>query len=238
MRGKIWILAWVFLSQMALSGVTLTHENGEVLEGAIVSYNPPSEGVKLKTAGQYKMVPFSEFTPESQQKITEWLADRMFKSSRLHIQVEEHVTTYKIKDEEYREEVEDIFYEIKLENRSSVDLKGLSIESGIFYKQELHGSTLPSQKYRKIDRMECDLSSKECRTFNTSIVKIEDRTLSSNNHIEYVYGNGASKTSKGRLEGMLLRVTRRSSSGKKLVRKTKKGHVPHKKKWGDYQKVY
>jgi len=253
MRWSIWmgISLFLFHTAVAVETVHLTNQSGDVIKGSIAVYNPPAEGVKIKIAGLYKVIPFSEFTEESQGKINQWLADKKFKSSSgLRIEIEEDLTRYTTNGSEfmpgggrdevyYKADIEEVYYDVKVENRSWVDLKDLVMDYQIFYEQEPPGELLPSQKYRKVDQFSFDLAPKEIRTFETELVTIQDRTLTQcpSNDTYNVYKNGASKTSEGRLGGMLLRITKPSSSGKELVRTVKDGRVPSEKKRTDYEKI-
>ncbi len=229
----------LFNTAQALETLKLTEKDGQTVVCSIVSYTPPAEAVKIRIAGKYKLVPFPKFTAESQKKINGWLADRKFKSSSgLRIKVEPNITKQEMNTGQHKGEIERVVYVLKLENRAAVDLTDIQVEYQIFYEQEIPGAKTPSQKYRKAGEFQCDLTPKEKRTFKTDMVQVEDRTLSYSGNTYYVYANGASKTSKGRLQGMLLRVTKRSALGKELVREIETGHVPDEKKRGDYQKVY
>jgi len=237
MKYRTLILGCLILcsTSFAVESLTLTDKEGNVTEGSITSYNPSDEIVKIKVKGQYIELPFSKFTAESQQEINGWLADKKFKSSSgLRIKLDDEVETNDTDSNQYIQETETAVYKLHLTNKSPIHLKDIKIEYYVFYEQEEHGSKDPAQKLCESGTMSCDLAPGEQREFKTKPVSVEDRTLTYSGNVYYTYGNGANKTSKGRIEGMLFRVTKPSLSGKLLTRDLKKGRVPKEKKWAEY----
>lgn len=215
--------------------LTLTDRSGNRMTGKVVTYTPPNEMVKLNTTAGYKLISFRDFTDESQRTIEHWLADREFKASGLRISIEPQIEKIKKAEVEYISDIERVTYTITLENRSAVELSGIEAEYQVFFEQELPGTKLSSQKYRKASTLKCgSILPGQTKVFTTKPVDIEDRALRSN----WIYNSGASKSSRGRLQGMLLLLSKESVSDELLTVEEECGRVPNKDRRTDYQKIY
>ena len=195
--------------------------DGKTVKAEIIGFNAKLGKVELKREGgkRVKVKP-AIFVQADQAYIQEWAALDGFRNpSSFKVECRKK-TVEKWKEDGSVHEVkyERKQYEVKIENRTSTPIEGLAVECRIYYEQEKSRpgqskTTLKLDKPGKLDLTH--LRTKETRTLKTDSIVLESRSF---NSVDYYYEQGDPQNTEGKLKGIWLRITAKTSGGQTAVR--------------------
>ncbi|MEE9369785.1 MAG: hypothetical protein V3V05_13130 [Pontiella sp.] len=165
-------------------------------------------------------VPLSIFSEADQKYILQWGFNKVFLSES-SFKIDAKRKEVKDKDDSYSstiqaKKVENMGYELVLENRSTAKLENIEIEYCIYYEQEraTRGKQLCEQgvRYEKIEIPY--LIPKSKKEIMTEAVKIYKAELDA----DWIYTSGVKNVQKGKVHGIWVQVHMKLDSGEKISR--------------------
>lgn len=191
------------------------------------------QSVKLYGKGGTTNYPLSFFSKEVQKKITGWASDKVFESSRFSVRFHEKEKSITVPNGH----IDLISYEIVFKNRSAVPLKAISVEYNIFYQYRLWNKE--DNQYIH-DKKILTLAPGQTKTIRTKQVQIRKEK-----HSRFVHSDSSGdpdnnsqgkvySTTKDRMEGIHLYLTKVGQNGALIRRTCSDGFPPKKKYWSEY----
>jgi len=199
---------------------TLTDRQGRSIDARIIRYNEADRSATIHPKGRSAItVPISTFSDEDQAYIIDWSHEQAFLDERIllmEISPIEKFDRYNVRKDDHGEEKGFYHYFIiKLANKSTVDLEGLTLEYVIFYQQEKHTGSEGWEKVHRngtlYRRDSISIPHKSEKKWQTDPIRL----------VEY-RADSAVRTAKvdldSELDGMILRISMRTREGEILTR--------------------
>jgi len=199
---------------------TLTDRQGRTIEARIVRYNEPDSTATIHPKGRAAItVPISTFSDEDQAHIIEWCHQQAFldeRSLQLDISPIEKFDRYNVRKDDHG--TEKGFYQyfiIKFENKSTVDLEGLTLEYVLFYQQERHTDAMGWDKVHRngtlYRRDSISIPHKSEKKWQTDPIRLVEYRADSS-------VNTATVDLDSEMDGIIFRISMRTRSGEILTR--------------------
>ncbi len=229
--------------------LTLTETNGVSITGKIISHSTQTGSTKIQTEKSISRRPISAFTPESQEKISHWLADKNFRlKSKLTASFRAtHAGSFSnivgtITDSRTKTTREDTIgtkelsfcsYKINLTNKASTPFENLTLDYRIFYTQRWSKDF--TGKYQLAGSTNCN--------FLSAGGTLEFKTNPFLSAIYYksaprIRWTGKPRSFSSSIEGIWLCVRKKDVTGRWIEQEIKYGEVPSPHNRNDYQKLY
>ena len=218
----------LFLLVMVAAGVASAGEyrdfmdtQGRAIRGRILQYDARKSCVTIeRDTKKVVTVPLSIFSEKDQAYVLEWEFNKIFLSaSKFKIRAKR--VEKKNKEDSYggvvqAKKVENMGYELVLENCSASTLENLQIEYCIYYEQEraTRSEQLNEQgvRYEKLDIPL--LNPKTKKEVMTETVKVYKSELDA----DWIFFSGAKNVQRGKVHGIWVRVHLMLDSGEKVTR--------------------
>ena len=194
---------------------------GRSMRGRVLRYEARTNQVTIETDNKRTAtVPATVFDQEGQTYIMEWAKAQEFLDEGSF-----RIKAQRTKTDDDRSssggsiqatEVEDHAYEITMENRSQIAIKGLKLEYCIFYEQD----EVINHKQATEEGVKCgtldiaDMQPKSEQVLTTDAVKLYKRTLDA----DWIYTSDIKNVQKGEVDGVWIRMTMVTDTGKTFMR--------------------
>lgn len=208
----------------------------------IKSYSSKDGVVIIKSGAGATNRPFSSFSTEEQQQITDWLADREFKSSGLNVEIEKSEASDEVKKLDFSEprvafrrgETKTVTYSVVVENRSVVPFNNIRLDSRLFIESMVAKSKLKTcfteTKTLSLAPGEKQKVSLRPALIRDELIQVSDQVVSGT-----VRSGDPTVHNQDRLVGMYLCVSKKDQNGSAIEHKFEDGNVPDEKRWADYR---
>lgn len=219
------LIIFLFVLAFGARAATQYHDfmdtQGRTIRGRVLGFETHSGTVTIERDNKRTAkVPINIFSAEGQQYIRAWefskifLSESSFKISAKRKEVKDEEESYS--DMIHAKKVENLGYEITLENRSASKIKDLEIEYCIYYEQERasRSKQLCEQGVRCGNLLVEYILPKSNKELRTEAVKVYKAELDA----DWIYTSGTKNVQRGRVHGIWLRVHMTLPSGEKLTR--------------------
>lgn len=224
-----WVFhTFVFFALLASSGVQadsayhdFMDQQGRTLRARILRYDARSMQVTIETDNKKTAtVPATVFDEEGQQYISEWIKakdfmdESSFRIDASRKSVDDDTESYGSMIQE--KDVESHSYEITLDNRSTTLLKNLTLEYCIYYEQDevVRHQQTTSEGVLCGSLEVAQMGSKSKQVLHTDSVVLYKKTLDA----DWVYTSDIKNVQKGEVDGIWIRMTMTTDSGKTFTR--------------------
>ena len=231
-------------AQAKVPALILGEANGLPVECEVRGYDVEKGLVKLCAGEKRGVKPFDSFSTNAQQRIVAWATDEAFESSSLlKIRVaQKEVDKREVKFQNsnpssitggFDGTTSLIVYSVEFENRSPFEMKGISIDSRIFYEF----GTKHNPRQVRVDVPDFDLLPGEAKVLEAGSVWIRDgdRINEQIHSFDGVSEKMEKKIKcKDRLCGAHMLVTKSGSVEGDVSRCVKEGRIPKEEEWDEY----
>ncbi len=223
-------LATLLLAGIASAGsnLILDEKDGLTEKPEVQSYDGRKKTVKVRTGSGAVSQPLGSFSEANQQKIIGWYTDRKFKSSSgLHVSLSQKKEDGF--DPIYGGEITRQFYELEIENRTSVELRDIQISYLAFYEEQ-QGLRNQWVKYRVEESLDINFSEGEKKSL--VIEPMDDYVRYSTNGFGWCLSDLELE-----LKGVRVCVHRIDSRGQRQEKVYEKGRLPRESQRSSYKKA-
>ncbi len=194
---------------------------GRSIRGRVLRYDAKKRAVTMERDNKKVVtVPLSIFSDKDQEYVLAWEFNKVFLSES-SFKITAKRKEVKDKDESYdsfvhAKKVENMGYELILENRSTSKLQNLELEYCIYYEQERsnRGKQLCEQGVRCESVEVPYLSPKSKKELMTETVRVYKTELDA----DYYYTSGSQNVQKGKVHGIWVRAHMKLDSGETITR--------------------
>jgi|GEM_PF-3389995 len=224
--GNIWIASWAVWLVCASGFADAQYHDfmdtqGRTVRGRVLRYDALSMQVTIETDNRRTAtVPVTVFDDEGQAYINEWAKAQDFmdeNSLKIEVSRKENDDDSESYDTLNMDmDVENHSYEIELKNRSTTPLNNLKLEYCIYYEQD----EVVKHKQTTDQGVLCgtldvpDMRPKSEQTLMTEGVTIYKKTLDA----DWMYYADIKNVQKGDVDGIWIRITMTTDTGKEFVR--------------------
>lgn len=198
-----------------------TDDTGRAISARILKYDARKRTILVQLDnGRQGNIPVPKLSEEDQKYVFAWaqlqdfMDERRFKISAKREKHDNDADSHK--GNVQSRDVENMGYEIELENRSDITFLNVKLEYCIFYEQEINTRGGEDAK----QGVYCDsvtvsrMLPKDKKTLQTGNVKIYKEELSS----EYHWVDGTDNVQRGEVHGLWLRASIEMDGGEKVIR--------------------
>lgn len=222
---KYWMI-WICMAVLCVGAWAddgyrdFTNTEGKSFRGKVLSYDARKSVVKIEAENKKRAkVPLAALSEKDQAYVIAWASAQDFLSEsffRISLKSREEDGAGKARMSISERKVEEVTYEIKLENKSPTDLKGIKIEYCVFYEQEVvKGSSDECLQGICYGSMDVDaIAAHVDKSLSTKKVVIYKEEMNS----DYYFTSGRDNVQDGEIHGIWLRASMALPSGERVYR--------------------